>query len=464
MKHTGCRRGLGGVLLAVALLLVSDPPVPAAEVPGSTPRAGGVYRAPLRLSPASLDPARSPSIYAVEVMQQIFDGLVEYGADLEIRPALAEGWRISPDGRTYTFRLRNGARFHNGRAVTAADVVYSLTRTLLPETRSQVAALFECIEGAAEVRAGKATAVRGLRVLGPLEVEIRLAEPHTPFLATLATRGAKIVPKEAVESEVPFGLRPVGTGPFRFVRWEQGREIVLEANPDYFAGRPHLDRIVYRIQADARDETTFAQFRRGELEHAPVPASLRAELETARTAYQVRRRPVLSILFYGFQLGLAQWKDSRVRAALAAALDPHALVEKTSGIREPARGILPPGLPGYTPDRPLPAADPARAAGLLAAAGHPDGKGLPPVIVWAASRTLSVETEMTAMERAWSGLGLTVSTSFAADWPAYQQLLAEHRMPLFRYAWYADIPDPDNILGILFHSRSSYNHTGYANP
>lgn len=455
-------RSLVWRLLAAALLLLLPGPLlsTAAE---HDPRGGGVYRAPLRLSPPSLDPAVSPSIYAVEVIQQLFDGLVEYDAELQIRPALAEAWRVSLNGRIYTFRLRDGARFHNGRAVSAADVVYSLTRVLLQKTHSQVAPLFEVIDGASDVRAGKTTTVRGLRARGPLEVEIRLAEPYAPFLALLATRGGKVVPREAVEAKAPFGLRPVGTGPFRFVRWDPGREIVLEANPDYFFGRPYLDQLVYRIQADKTETETFEEFRRGGLEHAPLPASPPAESGTGRGAYQLRRRPLLAMRFYGFQLGLPQWKDPRVRTALAVALDPLALIPNGSGSSVPTRSILPPGLPGYKPDRSLPSPDRARAARLLVDAGHPGGKGLPPVAVWSSVRGVGPETEIAEMARAWGALGVAVSPNFAPDWPVYQQMLSERRLPLFRYSWWADIPDPDNILGVLFHSRSAYNYTGYAN-
>ncbi len=455
-------RGITWRFLAATLLFLSGALLSTAAA--KDPQLGGIYRAPLRLSPTSLDPARTESIYAVEVIQQLFDGLVEYDADLQIRPALAEGWRVSLDGRIYTFRLREGARFHNGRAVTAADVVYSVTRVLLPETRSNVAPLFAVIEGAADVRAGKTAAVRGLKTLGPLEVEIRLTEPYAPFLALLATRGAKVVPKEAVEAGGTFGLRPVGTGPFRFVRWDPGGEIVLEANPDYFAGRPHFSQLVYRIQADKTDVETFEEFRRGELEHAPLPASPPAESETGRGAYQLRRRPLLAIRFYGFQLRLPQWKDPRVRAALTAALNPLALVPDGSGSSVPTRGVLPPGLPGYEPADILLPPDPTRAARLLADAGHRGGKGLPPIAVWSPVRGVTTETEIAEMARAWGPLGLTVSPKFAPDWPGYTQMLSEGRLPVFRYGWHADIPDPDNVLGILFHSRSAYNYTGYANP
>ncbi len=455
------RRGTRGVAALAAVLVLAG--LPGEAQAGEAPRPGGVYRAPLSLSPSSLDPARSPSIYGVEVIQQVFDGLVEYDADLQIRPALAEGWQVSLDGLTYSFRLRQGARFHNGRAVTASDVVYSLTRVLLPQTRSEVAPLFAVIDGAQEVREGRTTIVRGITATGPLEVEIRLSEPYAPLLALLATRGGKIVPREAVESDTAFGTHPIGTGPFRFVRWEPGREIVLERNPLYHAGPPYVDGLVYLLRPGKSDDETFEEFRRGGLEHAAVPARVAGD-SLSGAGIPVRRRPILAIRFYGFQLSLPEWRDRRVRAGLAAALDSLRLLPPGVGHSVPTRKILPPGLPGYLPEPAMPAADPGLAARLLADAGHTDGRGLPAVVVWSAVRTGTVDAEMREMARAWGGLGLRVSPRFATDWPEYTRLLVERRLPLFRYAWYADIPDPDNVVGVLFHSRSPYNHTGYANP
>jgi oligopeptide transport system substrate-binding protein len=448
------------VVIAVVCSLLVALPARAGE---AEPRAGGVYRYPLRYSPKTLDPGRSADLYTVTVVQQVFDGLVDIDRDLNPIPAIARSWRVSRDGRVYTFELRPGVRFHNGREVTADDVVYSITRLLRPETQSTAAPQFEVIAGGADVREGRATGLRGIRAAGRLQVEITLQEPYSPFLSLLAMKGAKIVPREAVEAkEPPFERVPVGTGPFRFVRWDEGKEIVVEANPDYFRGRPYLDRVVYAIMPTATDADVFRAFRAGSFEESAIPADMRDEV-LADTKVRMIRRPVLGILFYGLNLARPEWRDRRVREAMQLALDRTALLSRAPlGPHRPTAGLLPPGLPGFTPDRPVPAGDPTRAQALLREAG---GAGrLPTIEVWSAARSALARAELAGIGEAWRALGAPVETRFADDWPQFQAFLNEGRMSAFRYAWYADLADPDNILGILFHSKSRYNYFRYANP
>jgi ABC-type transport system substrate-binding protein len=266
-----------------------------------------------------------------------------------------------------------------------------------------------------------------------------------------------------VEAGADFGARPVGTGAFRFLRWEPGTEIVLERNPDYFAGPAHLDRIVYRIQAGRSDDALLDAFTAGELHHVTLSGQP-GRLKEIAARYAVRRRPLLAVRFYGFQLQRREWRERRVRTALVGALDGSALAPSSMGGGIATRGIMPPGLPGYRPAPPPPAPDIDQASRLLAEAGHPRGAGLPPVAVWISSRTSVADAEIGEMTRAWTQLGLTVTTAISGDWPAFVEALGKRQAPLFRYVWYADIPDPDNILGVLFHSRSPYNYTGYADP
>ncbi len=159
----------------------------------------------------------------------------------------------SRDGLTWTFTLRKGVKFHHGREVTSDDVVYSFTRLLDPQLRSGGADLFLTIQGATEFREGRAKQVAGLAALDRYTVRVTLTEAPVPFVSILAVGQAKIVPRELVEEQgEAFGSQPVGTGPFRFVRWERGKEIVLAANPEYFDGPPKLSRLVFRIFAGER--------------------------------------------------------------------------------------------------------------------------------------------------------------------------------------------------------------------
>src|SRR5712692_3834729 len=208
------------VILLAALVCALAAPARAQEPKADGAVAGGVYRRALGHDPATLDPARISDIYSRSVSQQIFDGLVQFDQTLAIAPALAQFWRASRDGLTWTFMLRKGVQFHHGREVTADDVVYSFTRILDPRTRSGAADLFTSIKGAREFREGRAPSVAGLNALDRHTVQVVLADASVPFVSVLAVGHAKIVPKELVEREGDgFGLNPVGTGPFRFLRW-----------------------------------------------------------------------------------------------------------------------------------------------------------------------------------------------------------------------------------------------------
>src|SRR5262249_5717635 len=152
-------------------------------------------------------------------------------------PALAQYWKASRDGLTWTFTLRKGVKFHHGREVTADDVIYSLTRIVDPRTKSGAADLFLSIRGAQEFRDGAARQISGLTALDPQTLQVTLGEATVPLVSLLAVGHTKIGPRELVEQMgEAFGTQPVGTGPFRFVRWERGQELVLAANAEYFNG------------------------------------------------------------------------------------------------------------------------------------------------------------------------------------------------------------------------------------
>src|SRR5438445_808100 len=154
--------------------------------------------------------------------------------------------------------------------------------------------------------------------------------------------------------------------------------------------------------------------------------------------------------------------DPRVRQALIYAIDREAVIqEATLGRFVLARGILPPGTLGYNPQLNGYPHDPARARVLLTQAGYPGGRGLPPLTIWA---SVKLDKEHQAIVRDLDAVGVHAEFKYLTDWPQFSRMLAEGQFPLFQYAWFADVPDPDNFLFKLFHSRSPRNYTGYANP
>jgi oligopeptide transport system substrate-binding protein len=467
LHPAGRKRGLAPLFLLflVATLAPAAPPAFGQERAKPLPVPGGTYRRPLGHDPETLDPARISDIYGQSVAQQLFDGLVQFDQTLTVTPALAQFWKASRDGLTWTFILRKGVKFHDRREVTAEDVVYSLTRILDPKVKSVAADLFMHVKGAPEFRAGRARAVAGLVAVDRHTVRVELEEASVPFVSILAVNHAKILPKDVVEREgEAFGSRPIGTGPFKFVRWERGKEIVLEGNPDYFDGAPHLSRLVYRIFPGDLWDLMYEEFAKGHIEDSPIPMGKYRRIVEGREHVYVRR-PMISLRFYGFNTRQRPLDDRRVRQAILYALNREAIIEEVLlGRFALARGILPPGIQGFNPNLRGYAFDPDKARELLAEAGYPGGRGLPPIAIWASVKLDQLLREQERMKADLEAVGIRAELKYLTDWPAYSRKLLEGQFPVFLYAWYADVPDPDNFLFKLFHSRSPRNFFGYVNP
>jgi oligopeptide transport system substrate-binding protein len=426
---------------------------------------GGDYRKPLENEPSSLDPVQVTSTYAVSVVQQLFDGLVQFDADLNVIPALAKSWSASRDGLTWTFHLRPGVRFHHGREVTAEDVVYSFTRLLDPAVNSPRAWLFERVQGARAFQTGQAERVEGLQVLDPYTLHITLSQPYAPFITMLGMAQAKIVPREEVARlGEHFGRAPVGTGPFRFGSWESGQHIMLEANETYFEGRPFLDRLQYRIFPAGDHQAIFAAFAASQLEDAPIPAPERQRLQN-EPRYQFLRKPLLATLFLWLNTHEAPLNNIKVRQAINYAINRPAI---NTTIRQDrfvqAQGILPAGMPGYNPELESYDYNEARARQLLAEAGYPEGQGLPPLELWSSVTSPTARAEHEAIQRDLQKIGIPVVLHTSENWQQFTELLGQRPRAMYRYAWFADFPDPDNFLFSLFYSQSANNFANYNNP
>jgi oligopeptide transport system substrate-binding protein len=430
-----------------------------------TPKRGGSYRRPLEFNPKTLDPALAVDIYSVTIIQQIFDGLVQFDKDLVVTPCLAKSWKISPDGLTYTFYLREGVKFHHGRELTAEDVAYSLTRILDPRVKSPAANFLDRVVGSREFQGGTSQGVKGFVAPDRYTFIIKLTEPYTPFISVLGMNKFKVLPREEVEkSETGFGKAPVGTGPFRFVSMKEGEEILLEANPDYFEGRPYLDKVTFRIFHGSPMEEILRSFRAGDLEDSPVPFQHLGDLSSSRQ-YTVLQKPILSLRFYGLNCQFGPLKTGKVRQAISFSVPREEVGrEVLKGMANLTDRIIPLGMPGYRPVKPASGYQPSKTRQLLREAGYPEGKGLPSIDFWSAARSEWAVKELDLVKTALSQSGIPLKIQYETQWPKFQELLTTKKAPMFMYAWYADFPDPDNFLGILFHSKSRYNHAAYSNP
>ena len=446
-------------VLTLAVVLVA---LAGATAPAQTPRAGGTLRAVFGSDPPTLDPAHATDTTSSAVIRQVFDGLLELDETLTPVPALARSVAVSPDGRVYTFALRPGVRFHTGRELRAADVKYSFERA----ARGKRPWVFEKISGAREFIKGAAGEIAGLRVVDGLRVELRLDRPFAPFLHLMAYDAAAIVPREEVEARGPgFASHPVGTGAFRFVSWRRDDQVVLERFPGHFRGPAHLERIVFRIIP--AEITRFNEYRAGQLDLTDIPTGqCRSVQSDAQLRGEAAVWPTLGTHGLRFNVEKPPFNDARLRRALAHALDPTLIVERLlEGCVHPARGILPPALPGYSSGIRRLAFDRGRAKQLLVEAGHPGGRGLGPIPFNFNTGDLNQRiAEVLQAQLREIGIALELRR---LDWAAHIKVVDDGSAVFFRQGWIADYPDPENFLTVLFHSRNigaAGNTSRYRNP
>ena len=452
------------IALAVGCKDTSHPDTGQDKHTVSVPRYGGTYHKPLRQEPLTLDPAFLTDIYATSVAQQVFDGLVQFDANLNVVPCIAKSWEASRDGLVWTFHLHQGVKFHHGREVQADDFVYTFIRILDPRTASPRAWLFERVQGAKKFRAGKAESVEGLQALDAYTLQITLSQSYAPFINLLGMAQAQVLPREEVQRlGAEFGRRPVGAGPFRFVSWVAGEEIILEANEAYYEGRPFLDRLHYRIMTNQQD--ILAEFDKGTLEDVDLTGQ--EDTPLSRDArFRFVRKPLLATVFLWLDTRHSPLNNRKVRQAVNHAINREAI---SSGIRQnrhvQARGILPLGMPGSNPDLAGYTYDLARARQLLAEAGYPEGKDLLLLELWTSSTSTAVLQEHETIKRDLERLGIRVELFTAENWKQYKTaVLGKRPGAIYRYSWFADFPDPDNFLFSLFHSQSPDNYANYSNP
>jgi len=438
---------------------------------GCGPRVAGppqdnIYRLPLSVNPPTLDPAHFTDLAAEGVASRIFSSLVKYDSDLNIAPDLAETWEVSEDGKTYTFRLRQGVKFHSGRVVTADDVKYSFERLLNPETGSKRPWVVKQISGAGDMLAGEAKQVSGLVVVDTHTVKLTVDEPFAPLLSQLAMTNASIVPKEVVEAQGRrFGRHPIGTGPFKFDSWVDNSHLLLTRFDDYFEGPAKLAGIKFRIVKE--ELLRYEEYRAGNFEHCGVPIGQLAGISESNLGAELRTVPNLSTAYIGLNLTKKPLGENlKLRQALNWAVNRQFLCEKLlQGSRLSAKGVLPPGIPGYNSELSGYGYDPNRAQELLKEAGFPDGRGLRELSLYYTARQQSANVAQRFQSDV-KKIGVSVRLK-SLDWGAFLEAVDKREPDMFLLSWIADYPDPDNFLYILFHSSqhgSLGNRVIYSNP
>jgi peptide/nickel transport system substrate-binding protein len=256
--------------------------------------------------PDTLDPQTTSATLAFQVNKSLYDTLVEVGDDGKLMPALAESWTVSPDGLTWTFKLRSGVKFHHGKTLDAGDVKATLERILDPATRSPKRSDFG--------------AIRSVDVVDPLTVRIALGERFAPFLATLAQGWGAILPADLIAKKQDFATKPVGTGPFTVAEWQRDSFIRLQRFDGYWIkGQPQLREVLIRFVPESAVKT--AGLLSGEFDAVDTVADLDLPRVRANPNVKIIRQVTSLVNVLALNNSRPALRDVRVRRALWYAID-----------------------------------------------------------------------------------------------------------------------------------------------
>jgi peptide/nickel transport system substrate-binding protein len=431
---------------------------------------------------ASLDPAFAKNQSIMWVVHQLYNTLVEVDENLNIIPSLATHWDISPDRLTWTFHLRKNVFFHNdvsfengnGKKLTAKDVEYSFYRIINKQTASPGSWIFN----------RKVDSLQPFKAIDDSTFQLKLIRPYNPILGILSMQYCSIVPKEAVEKYGnDFRRHPVGTGPFKFITWEEGQALVLKKNENYFekdsVGNklPYLDGV--KVSFYDSKATEFLLFRQKQLEFInDIEASFKDEVLTKKGTLrnewlgkiELQTHPYLNIEYLGILVDPANelvknspMRLKKIRQAINYGFDRGKMVLylRNSLGTAAESGFVPAGLPSF--DTSIVKGynyDPSKSKKLLAEAGFPDGKGLPTIKLL----TIPIYADMANfIAKQLDEVGIPVQVE-AIQKSLLLELTSNSRALFFRGSWIADYPDAENYLSVFYSKNPAPpNYTRYKN-
>jgi oligopeptide transport system substrate-binding protein len=412
-------------------------------------------------NPRDYDPATTPS----GGDKLVFSGLVSFDPRLNLTPELAETWQISPDGTVYTFHLRKNAKFHDGRAVVAGDVIYSWTRAADPALHSQnVLTYLGDISGMRAVAEGRASTVSGLKALDDHTLQVTIDAPKPYFIMKLTYATAFVLDKANVESGPEWYRSPNGTGPYKLVEWQRFKRMVYKSNPDFYLGAPSIRYILVQLYTG----NSQALYETGDVDISGVSLSSvdRFADPASPTHNELLSGVSLCTSYVIFDSSRAPFDDVNVRKAFSMAFNRQKYIDAIlSGRALPASGPYPPGLPGFNLALKGLPYDPTQARALLAASKYGGPQGLPPIVFTTIGTGSKIRPDVAAMAQMWKqNLGVTITVENIEPNFYFDKAYGGDHGQLLSTNWCADYPDPENFADVLFHSGSSQNTGKYSNP
>ena len=417
-----------------------------------------------------IDPSLVFESEGIQVCQAVFDGLTQYDYKTnELLPDVATKWEANADATVWTFHLKKGTTFQNGREVVAADFKYSWERLSNPATKSNYGTLLSMIKGYDEMQAktNPATELSGVKVVDDYTLEVTCSGACAELPYIVAFPGCSPIPKEEVDKDpAAYSAMPIGNGPFKMVKpWVAGQGVKLVRYEKYAGIKPHIDGINFVEYSDVN--TAFLDWQAGNLDWTQLPTGqYKATLAkyghaddglTGNPGKQVELG-VVELLFNNQE---DLFKNADLRRACSLAINRQVMCDTAwEGIRKPASDIIPPTVPGYVDGAwPYSKYDLQAAKDMLAKAGYPDGKGLP-TIKLSFNTGGDHETWMQLVQADLKAIG--INTQFeTSDAPTYWANVGAGKYQIGRSGWSADYPTMDDYLSILYDSKSGQNFVQY---
>ncbi len=395
----------------------------------------------------------------------LYSGLVMFNPHLQIVPDLAQSWDINPAGTVYTFHLHPTARFHDGRAVTASDFIYSWDRAADPTTASNtVLTYLGDIVGLRDRRAGKAARIRGLLALDDHTLQVTIDAPKPYFLMKLAYGISVVLDRSNVASGPEWYRRPNGSGPYRLTRWEPNKVQIYERNATFYGPPPAIRYVVNQLY-------TGVGIRLYETDQVDLTGVSRADVARMRDPGEPLHRDLIEGVnmctsYISFDVTKPPFDDLRVRQAFALAVDKDRYLDLTlHGVGIVARGLYPPALPGHNPALRGLDYNPTLAQQRLAESRYGGAKGLPPIVFTVSGFGSDAAPTVAALVAMWQQtLGVPVAVENLEPDRYRDEIHAGQHGNILLSGWCADYPDPENFADALFHSGAEENVGGYSNP
>ena len=389
-----------------------------------------------------------------DVMQTgplICEPLLQYDLDRNLVPCLLESLpEVSEDGLTFSCKLKEGVKFHDGTELTSADVEYTFNRIFDPDTQNVNTWLCDMILGAKDMLDGNAETLAGFKVIDDYNFEIQLEYPYSAFMNVLACPQMLIYPKDACEAAGDqWGVTTfVGTGPYVFDEFEPKDHVTVKRFDDYHGTPATLDGItVYNMDQN----TMLLEYEAGNLDIAYVDPKVVSAYKTDEFANNLKQVDMMAIITMNLNTSMAPLDNPKVREAIGYAVDQESLVQNyLQGSGAATDTLIPPGVLGHDDSKPATKYDPEKAKALLAEAGYPDGISLT-TYVSEEAEVADVAVVLKEQLKA-SNIELDIQQVDAAS---YTDIRGQGEVQVPFLTWYKDIADPDNFLYTFYHSTNS---------